>query len=240
MKLRSFLVAMAFIAGSMLASAANAEDTAQLRQALSRVLPNFPATAKIIKTPYAGLYEVDVGGHLFYTDAKGSFLFAGEILDTRTGTNVTKARIEELDRVDWKTFPLKDSLSVVYGAGKRQIVVFEDPYCPYCHQLEQTLEKMGNMTVHVFLFPVIRPDSPAKARDVWCAPDRARAWQDWMDQQKAPPAASSKCDTSAIKANLALGQRLGVQSTPTMFMPNGDRLSGAVDAAEIEKHFGAK
>ncbi len=239
MKLRSILVALALVAGSMLA-AANAEDMAQLRQALSRVLPNFPASARIVKTPYAGLYEVDVGGHLFYTDAKGAFLFAGEILDTRTGTNVTKARVAELERVDWKTFPMKDAFTVVYGAGKRQLVVFEDPYCPYCHQLEQTLKKMGNMSVHVFLLPVISPNSPAKARDIWCAADRSRAWQAWMDDQKSPPAAPSKCDSSAIKANLALGQQLGVQSTPTMFMPNGDRISGAVDAAEIEKHFGVK
>ena len=232
MKFRSLILA----AGLALAAvAAHAQTIAELRAALRKAMPELPSDARIFKTPYAGLYEVDYGSRVFYTDPQGRYLFAGEILDTRSGINVTQQRVAELNRVPWKDLPLKDAFTVVYGKGKRQIAVFEDPYCPYCHRLEKTLESMGNMTVHVFLFPVIRPDSPARAREIWCSADRGRAWQAWMDQQKAPAPAPATCKAEAIHANLALGQRLGIESTPTMFLQNGTRITGAVSAAEIDK-----
>ena len=239
MNFRCTTAALALIGSLLLATTGQAQTTADVRQALAKVLPHFPASAQIIKTPYAGLYEVDIGDRVFYTDAKGSFLFAGEILETKSGTNVTKERIEQLQKVSWKELPLKDAFNVVYGDGKRQVAVFEDPYCPYCHQLDKTLESMSNMTVHVFLFPVIRQDSPAKARDIWCSADKAKVWQAWMNDQKAPPKAPASCATP-LEANLALGQRLGIQSTPTMFLENGQRISGAVDAAEINRRMAMK
>ncbi|OIQ82698.1 putative thiol:disulfide interchange protein DsbC precursor [mine drainage metagenome] len=239
MKFRFIAALLGLAASLVLATASQAQSTAEVRNALAKVLPNFPASAKVVKTPYAGLYEVDIGDRVFYTDASGRYLFAGEILDTKTGTNMTKERIAELQKISWKDLPFKDSFKVVYGNGKRQIAVFEDPYCPYCHQLDKTLEKMSNMTVHVFLFPVIRPESPAKSREVWCAPDRSKAWQAWMNDQKDPPKAPAGC-VDPLKTNLALGQRLGIESTPTMFLENGQRITGAVDAAEIEKRMAMK
>ncbi len=239
MTFRLIAASLLLAAGTMFATSSQAQGTADLRKALTKVLPNFPASAQIIKTPYAGLYEVDLGDRVFYTDATGTFLFAGEILDTRNGVNITKTRVEELQKIKWSELPLKDAFKVVYGNGKRQLAVFEDPYCPYCHLLDKTLETMSNMTVHVFLFPVIRPESPAKARDIWCAADKGKTWEAWMNEQKEPPKAPASCVTP-LQANLALGRKLGVESTPTMFLENGQRITGAVDAAEIDKRLAMK
>ncbi len=90
MKFRFIAALLGLAASLVLATASQAQTTAEVRNALAKVLPNFPASAKIIKTPYAGLYEVDIGDRVFYTDASGRYLFAGEILDTKTGTNMTK------------------------------------------------------------------------------------------------------------------------------------------------------
>lgn len=239
MTFRLIAASLLLAASTMFATSSQAQGTADLRKALTKVLPNFPASAQIIKTPYAGLYEVDLGDRVFYTDATGTFLFAGEILDTRNGVNITKTRVEELQKIKWSELPLKDAFKVVYGNGKRQLAVFEDPYCPYCHLLDKTLETMSNMTVHVFLFPVIRPESPAKARDIWCAADKGKTWEAWMNEQKEPPKAPASCVTP-LQANLALGRKLGVESTPTMFLENGQRITGAVDAAEIDKRLAMK
>ena len=237
MKFRSIFAAICLVA---FGAAAHADNLSELRAALRKAMPSMPADARIVKTPYAGLYEIDFGDHVFYADATGRYLFAGEILDTRSGVNVTKQRVAELQRFPWKDLPFKDSFKLVYGNGERQVAVFEDPYCPYCHRLEKTLEAMGNITVHVFLFPVIRPDSPARARDIWCSADRARAWTDWMDHQKVPAPAAAGCKAEALQANLALGQRLGIESTPTMFLQNGTRIAGAVEAADITRAMAAK
>lgn len=236
MNFRRLLIAAA---GSLALLGAAHAGTDDVRRALSKLLPNFPASAQIIKTPYSGLYEVDLGDRVFYTDAKGSFLFAGNILDTRTGVNVTKERIEQLQKVDWSKLPLQDSIKIVYGNGAREVAVFEDPYCPYCREFDKVLAKAGNLTVHVFLFPVISKDSPAKSRQIWCAPDRGKAWQAWMNDHKEPPQAPAGCDSKALQANLRLGEGLGIQSTPTTFLHDGTRLTGAVEYAELVKRLGA-
>ncbi|WP_297908715.1 DsbC family protein [Thiomonas sp.] len=235
MNFRRFLIS-AVGALALLAGAAHAADNTEgVRRALSKVLPNFPASAHIVKTPYAGLYEVDFGDHVFYTDATGTFLFAGNILDTRSGVNVTQARVQQLQKVEWNKLPLKDSFKVVYGNGARQVAVFEDPYCPFCREFDKNLAKAGNMTVHVFLYPVISKDSPAKSRQIWCAPDRGQAWLAWMGDHKEPPVAPASCNSDALQANLALGQKLNIQSTPTTFLHDGTRITGAIEYADLVK-----
>ena len=224
------LVALTLLLGTN----CRADSNADLRRALTRFLPDLPASTRIVKTPYGGLYEIDLGTQVFYTDVHGSFLIDGEILDTRSGINVTKARIEQLQKVDWKQLPLKDAFTIVYGNGQRQVASFEDPYCPYCKKMDQTLAEVGNLTVHVFLLPVIRDDSPVLSRDIWCSADPARAWQAWMSDKTAPAKAAAGCATP-LDANLALAQRLGIQSTPTLILDNGQRLTGAVDAAEFKR-----
>lgn len=230
MTLRSLIAALA----ATVALAAHAATPAQVRAALARNVPHLPSSAKVLATPYSGLFEVDVGHRVFYTDAAATYMFAGDIIELKSGANLTQARLRELQHVSWKDLPLKDSFTVVYGSGRRQIAVFEDPYCPYCHALEQNLAKVGDITAHVFLLPVIRPESPAMARDIWCAPDRGRAWQDWMERKKAPPHAAATCK-DPLQANMALGESLGIESTPTMILTSGDRTTGALPPEAIEQ-----
>ena len=116
-----------------------------------------------------------------------------------------RADREKLSAVDFKSLPFKDSFTIVRGNGKRRIAIFEDPNCGYCKRFEKDLAKIDNVTVHVFPYPVLGPDSQAKSQAIWCARTKARAFEDWMLRNVAPAAAS--CDTSAIQRNLALGQK---------------------------------
>jgi len=234
----SRLLRVAALSLAVVAVPAMAQTLAETRAALEKVMPGLPANAKILKTPYAGLYEVDVGSKIFYTDAHATFLFAGEIFDTKTQTNVTKARIDELRRVNWKDLPFKDSFPLVFGNGKRQIAIFEDPYCPFCHKMEATLEKMGNVTLHVFVVPIIRRESMQQARDIWCAPNRSKAWLSWMNNEVQPPKAPASC-ADPLKANVELAEKLGISSTPTLIFMDGSRMEGALPQEEVEKRLAA-
>lgn len=225
---------LAALSLSLLSVPAFAQSDAAIHAALAKIMPGLPANTPIIKTPYGGLFEVDYGSHIFYTDANASFLIAGEIFDTKTGTNVTKARIEQLRKVDWKTLPFQDSFKVVYGNGQRQIAVFEDPYCPYCHRMEGTLRQISNVTLHVFLTPIIRPESLPQARNVWCAPNRGKTWEGWMENQVQPPKAAASC-TDPLKANIALAERLQISATPTLIFPDGSRIEGALPKEVVEQ-----
>jgi thiol:disulfide interchange protein DsbC len=188
----------------------------------------------VAKSPVPGLYEINLGQQIIYSDATGDHLLLGDMIDTRTRTNLTQARLSDINRIRFDTLPLADAIKVVKGNGSRKIAVFSDPNCPYCKRFEQTLRGVDNITVYTFLYPILSPDSTVKAKTIWCASDRAKTWESWMVDRKAPTG-GNQCDTAALDKNLALGHQLNVDGTPTVFLADGSRLPGAVDADELEK-----
>ncbi|MBP7627621.1 MAG: DsbC family protein, partial [Zoogloea sp.] len=214
---RSLLVTLLLTAGLTHA----ADDEAKVKKNLESFL-NAPAVESVKKTPYGGLFEVVLkSGELLYTDASASFIIDGNIIDAKTRKNVTQARMLQLMKIDFATLPLDQAIKQVRGNGKRVIASFEDPNCGYCKRLAKDLQSLKDATVYTFLYPILSPDSTEKSKNIWCAKDKAAAWNDWMVGGKAPAAAAAGCDTSAIDKNVALGQKIKVTGTPTIFTADG-------------------
>jgi thiol:disulfide interchange protein DsbC len=190
------------------------------------------------KTPYGGLYEVRTGNDILYTDNKADYLFSGHVIDTRTRKDFTRERLEEISRIKFSDLPLDLALKMVKGDGKRVIAVFEDPNCGYCKHFRRTLSEMQNITVYTFMYNILAPDSAVKSRNIWCSANHAHAWDDWMLEGKAPAAAPEKCIAPNEKV-LALGQKVGVNSTPTIFFTDGSRGVGAPDGNALEAKLGS-
>ena len=229
MKLIPSLLAAAALG---LALSASAKESA-IRKTLAERIPQLEKIDEVRTTPMTGLYEVRTGTDVFYTDAKGNFLIQGELIDTKARRNLTEDRIAKLSAVDFSALPLKDAFVTVRGDGKRQLVVFADPNCGYCKRFERDLQKIDNVTVHTFLYPILSPDSAEKSNNVWCAKDRTAAWDDWMLRDKTP--ASASCDTAALQRNLAFGKKHKITGTPTLILSDGSRVPGAIAAADLEK-----
>ncbi len=234
MKATPLLPALLAAATLALSFGAHAQE-AEIRKALGQRIPQFGKIDEIVATPMKGLYEVRVGTDVFYTDAKGNYIIQGELIDTQARRNLTEDRINKLTAIDFSALPLKDAFTIVRGNGKRKIAVFEDPNCGYCKRFEKDLQNVDNVTVYLFLYPILSPDSAEKARNLWCAKDRATAWQDLMVRDKAPEAAT--CDTGAVQRNLAFGKKHKITGTPTVLFADGTRVPGAIGAAAIEKRF---
>ncbi len=216
------------------AKGASVEDTIR-----ARVKERTGATPEAVtRTPW-GWYEVTVGTELFYTDAQVNYVFVGRVIDGRTREDLTQARRDELQKVDYAKLPLEQAIRLRTGNGSRQFVTFEDPNCPYCRKLHKELAGMKDVTVHVFLYPILSQDSFEKAKNIWCAKDRAAAWNDAMVEGRQVPAASDDCK-HPLQQTLALGQKLDISGTPTIIFPDGSRLPGAVPIAEIEKKLAAQ
>jgi thiol:disulfide interchange protein DsbC len=215
---------------------AHAQD-ANLRKTLSERIPQLEKIDEVRPTPMPGLFEVRIGTDLFYTDAKGNYLIQGELIDTKARRNLTEDRMNQLTAVDFKQLPLKDAITIVHGKGERKMAVFEDPNCGYCKRFERDLQNVDNVTVYLFLYPILSPDSAEKSRNIWCAKDQAGAWADHMQRDKAPAAA--QCDTSALQRNLAFGRKYKITGTPTIIFSNNTRVPGAISAQEVEKNLAA-
>ena len=220
----------------MCLAAATGAQEAVIRQALTQRLPQLKGIDEIKPAGVSGLFEVRVNGsEIYYTDAKGDFLIDGQIIETKTRRNITEDRIAKLTAIPFDSLPIKDAFTLVRGNGQRKMAVFEDPNCGYCKRFERDLQKVDNVTVYLFLYPVLGPDSLKKSHDIWCAKDRAVAWQDWMLREQAAGAASAACDTAAIARNVELGRKYKITGTPTLLFVNGARIPGAIDNARVEQ-----
>ena len=208
-------------------------DEADIRKAMEAKLGT--KVDGVAKSGYLGLYEVYADGTIFYTDEKVSaIVVGGQLIDAKTMKNVTDERMRKLTAIRFGDLPLERAIKQVRGDGKRILATFEDPNCGYCKRLAKELQKLDNVTVYTFLLPILSEDSVRKSRQIWCASDRAKAWNDWMVDGKAP-AGREDCDTSAITKNQDFGRKLNISGTPTLFFGDGERIPGAVPLARIEQ-----
>ena len=207
---------------------------AAIRKNLAERLPSLPKIDEVSKTPMNGLFEIRVNdSDIFYTDAEGNFLIQGNLIDARSKRNLTEERTEKLNALAFDSLPLKDAFTIVRGNGKRKMAVFEDPNCGYCKRFERDLQQVTNVTVHMFLYPVLGADSVDKTKNIWCAKDKAKVWQDIMVRDIPVPKAV--CDTAAVDRNIDFGRKHKITGTPTIFFADGSRVPGAINTAQIEK-----
>lgn len=219
---------------ALLAGTAAWAQEASIRKNIAERMPKFPKIDEVTKSPMPGLFELRVNGaDIFYTDAEGNFLIQGNLYDTKQGRNLTEERVDKLTAIDFDALPLKDAFTIVRGDGKRKMAVFEDPNCGYCKRFERDLQQVSNVTIHMFLYPILGPGSAEKSKAVWCAKDKGKAWLDMMVRDQSIPPGT--CDTSAIGRNVEFGKKYRINGTPTLVFADGSRVPGAIGAAQVEK-----
>jgi hypothetical protein len=157
----------------------------------ARLKQMYPATRieRVDPSEIPALYEVVMGQNVAYTDASGRYFVFGHLFDMQTQRDLTAERLEKQQRVAFSELPFADAIKTVRGNGERVLAVFSDPDCPYCQRLESELEKLDNLTLYTFAYPLesLHPEAKDKAVSVWCAPDRARAWAELMKTARHRP-----------------------------------------------------
>lgn len=211
-------------------------DEAQIRQAIEAKLGGAKVD-DIQPTPIGGIFEVRFqsrdGPQIIYTDAAGSYIFTGHLIDAKSDRDLTEDRLQKLTSIEFKSLPLDMAVKIQRGNGKRAIAMFSDPYCPYCRRFEQTLLQLDDITIYVFMYPVIRPENADQSRAVWCSKDRAKAWLELAASERPKvPTAGAGCANPVDKL-LELGRSLHVTGTPTLFFANGERSGGGMELAAL-------
>jgi thiol:disulfide interchange protein DsbC len=231
----NFFKSLLFALLAALSLSALAQEAA-IRKNMAARLPQLKAIDEVRKTDVPGLFELRVNGtEIYYTDAQANYLIEGNLIDTRNRRNLTEERVDKLTAIKFETLPLKDAFTIVRGNGERRIAVFEDPNCGYCKRFERDLQRVDNVTIYLFLYPILGAESTEKSKAIWCAKDRVAAWQDWMLRDQNAPPAATMCDTSALARNVELGHKHKITGTPTLLFTNGTRVPGAVDSKKVEQ-----
>ena len=218
------------MAGS--ATSAMAQD-AVIRKNLGDRITQLPKIDEISKTPVPGIFEIRVNGtDIYYTDAQANYLIQGNLIDTKQRRNLTQERVDRLNAIHFDALPTKDALTIVRGNGQRRLALFEDPNCGYCKKFEKDLLKVNNVTIHLFLYPILGAGSVDRAKNIWCAKDKVKTWQDWMVRDITPP--DTTCDREALVRNVELGRKYKISGTPTIVFADGSRVPGAIGSDQIE------
>jgi len=210
-------------------------DEAVIRKNLAQRLPEFPKIDEVTRTPVPGIWEVRVGSEVLYSDADGSHIFEGELIDTKNKANLTRERIAKLTAIKFDELPIKDAMVIKQGNGSRKLAVFADPNCGYCKRLERDLVALKDVTIYNFVYPVLGPDSNEKSRAIWCSKDAMKTWRDWMLDGVTPPRAMGQCDDAAILRTVAYGKKYRINGTPALIFENGERVPGAMSGADLAK-----
>jgi thiol:disulfide interchange protein DsbC len=214
-------------------SGATSSELAAVKQIIEAKFPGTTVT-NVGRSPYFGLYEAQFDDRIIYTDAKVSYVVVGSIYDADTKQNLTEARLRQLNRVAWDQLPLDLAIKKVKGNGARKLAIFSDADCPYCKRLESEMKTLDNVTIYTFLFPIaqLHPDAARKSALIWCAPDRAKAWDEWFASGKLP---NNKGDCATPIAKTAqLGQKYRVNATPTLVFADGSMVPGALPLDQLE------
>ena len=223
-----WIVAACVTALSLTAGLARADEQA-IRRAVSAQIGD-ARILEVRRLPYGDLYEVVFRGPrgvgVVYADGAAKALLGGPLIDLKSGENLTEVRVRKLTAIDWKTLPMQWAITAKRGTGRREIAVFSDPNCPYCKRFEEGLATVDDLTVYIFPYPVIKPESVRQTKGVWCSKDRLKAWNDMMFR-RIEPTAKPDCATP-IDQLVELGKSLGATSTPTWFLRNGEMRSGTV------------
>lgn len=222
---------LTLILGASFAFTAAASE-ADIRKAIESKLGT--KVESISKAGYLGLYEVYLDGQILYTDEKVSAIIIGNLIDPKTMKSVTEERMRKLSAIKFSDLPLERAIKQVRGDGKRTLVTFEDPNCGYCKRLAKEMQKLDNVTIYTFLYPILSEDSVKKSKQIWCSADKAKTWNDWMVDGKAP-SGRDDCDTSVLTKNQEYGRKYNITGTPTLFFTDGERIPGAVPLAKIEE-----
>lgn len=260
-------VPLATITAAPAASTINPADpnldpgVAALKAALHARYPSTPFR-EVAATPSAGIYEVVMGNKVAYTDVTGRYFLFGHLFDMVTQQDLTVPTEQALQKVRFPADRLQDAFVEAHGNGRRKLAIFDDPDCPYCLSLEAELDKLKDVTIYRFMYPLesLHPRARAHAIAIWCADDRLAAWHAWMpsalsrwmrDQgsqaagMKATPAPSRvepklvSC-ANPIDANEALASSLGISGTPSLISEDGRVMPGAASAEAIDQWLGAK
>ena len=223
------------IAAAVLSSAVLADDASLRRTLESKLRVQIDA---IEPAPVPGLYEVrfrtQQGVQVLYVDASGNYVIQGNIYDLRADRDLTEERLRKLNAIKFESLPLELAVKIQRGDGKRVLAMFSDPYCPACRQFERSLAQVDNVTIYVFMYPVIRPENTDHSRMVWCSQDRAKAWLELAAAPKPKvPNAAKSCGDPVDKV-LKLGRSLAVTSTPTLILANGERVSGGLSPEDLK------
>jgi len=190
----------------------------------------------VVQGPFPGIWEVDVARsgktYPIYLDYSLKYLFNGQFIRLADMENLTGLRYQDLNRVDVSTIPLGDAIVVGSRSAKKKVIVLTDPTCQYCVKLHAEIKKAAgkdaDVAFYVMPYPRNRNDKATYSNCLAVVCGKSEKLLDDAYAGKELPAPT--CKSTAVDETMKLADRLKIQGTPTMILPDGRMISGSMEA----------
>jgi thiol:disulfide interchange protein DsbC len=194
-----------------------------------------------------GLWELDVeqAGKqgVAYIDYGKKHLIPGPIFDIAARAPVSGAvnvPPPPPASVNVDTIPLTDSIVMGNPKGKKKLFVFTDPDCPYCAKMHGELKKLAAMepdlAIYLKMFPLrMHPDAYDKARVILGARGKSLEMLDKAFSGQKLPQPGVKDVKKPVDETIKFAESIGINSTPTLVLPDGRIMPGFLEAAAIKE-----
>ncbi len=170
---------------------------------------------------------------LIYSDTNGDFLLAGQLFDTKTGKNLTRETLAEINRLGPKELKKLKNLSA-FSLGSKGPVVYlvTDPQCPYCKKAEEILEplaKDGKLQVRYLLFP-LKFHKGAKEECISIICDK-KGLEGFKNRYRS----ENQCEKGKkqVDETVKFLMSKGISGTPTYIFPDGRYHSGVLNKKQL-------
>ena len=230
---KKVLLASVVAAGSLLGLSAQAADEAAIRDKLTSMLGLDVET--IADSPVSGLVQVSTNRGLFYVSENGQYLLQARVFNIdEEMRNETELALSGLRKEGVKEM---ESSSITFKAKneKHEISVFTDITCGYCRKFHNEIDELNDagITVHYLAFPRsgLNSENYNDMVSVWCAKDPQKA----LTKAKAGNDVASASCKNKVAEQYMLGQKLGVNGTPNIVLPDGSLIPGYQPAALLAK-----
>jgi thiol:disulfide interchange protein DsbC len=203
---------------------------------LAKVVDN---VVRVVPGPFPGIWEADViqGGRTYplYLDYSLKHLINGQFIRLSDMANLTGLRYQDLNRVDVASIPIQDAIRIGSPSAKKTVIVLSDPTCPYCVKLHGEIKKAAakdaDVAFLVMPYPRNSKDKTTyrKCQAVVCAKSEKMLDDAYAGKEIPNPT----CTTDAVNETIRLAERLKIEGTPTMILPDGRLISGYMEAEAL-------
>jgi thiol:disulfide interchange protein DsbC len=213
-----------------------AKPVADPRDAIVKKIDGLKAE-DVRMSPINGVYEIARGSQIGYVSGDARYVILGDLIDIDADANLSENRRRAIRNRLLDTVP--ESEMLVYGSktAPYTLTIFTDIDCGYCRKLHSQMAEYNRLGIRVryMFFPRSGPNTESwhKAESVWCASNRTDAL---TRAKKGEDVKSSKCPTQIISRDFELGQKLGVDGTPAIFLPTGEMLPGYTPPTELAQY----
>jgi thiol:disulfide interchange protein DsbC len=225
----------AMVTGVASADAPQTDATLPIRASLEK-LNMGDAVESIEASPVDGLFQVELtGGRLLYATPDGQKIIQGAIFDVsgeRPRNLTSEAEARGVART-LEALPVEELIVFAPPEPKTHVTIFTDVDCGYCRKLHLEMEELNALGVEVryAAFPRggLGNQTAATMESIWCAKDP----RDAMTQAKLGKTVQAATCANPIASQFELGQQIGVQGTPAIFLANGRLIPGYQPAAQL-------